>query len=105
MDALLTHPSALPNRCSATPVRLTAEAPLRFLAAGHAVVPWSFPKYFKDSKGWLKFLNETNVRYYAELRDVRLFRVHEPQNCPTREHLFTASGEIAGNTSLNGPDS
>lgn len=73
MDALLTHPSALPNRCSATPVRLTAEAPLRFLAAGHAVVPWSFPKYFKDSKGWLKFLNETNVRYYAELRDVRLF--------------------------------
>lgn len=59
------------DRCSATPVRLTPESPLRFLAAGHAVLPWAFPGYFGESKAWLKFLNQTNVRYYAELREVR----------------------------------
>lgn len=59
------------DRCSATPVRRTPESPLRFLAAGHAVLPWAFPGYFGESKAWLKFLNETNVRYYAELREVR----------------------------------
>ncbi|CBN78125.1 expressed unknown protein [Ectocarpus siliculosus] len=57
------------TRCSATPVRQTTSSPLRFLAAAHAVVPWAFPGYHDESHAWLKFIDETNVRYYAELRD------------------------------------
>ncbi|CAM9446519.1 unnamed protein product [Ectocarpus fasciculatus] len=67
-DQGVTTPEIL-TRCSATPVRQTTSSPLRFLAAAHAVVPWAFPGYHDESHAWLKFIDETNVRYYAELRD------------------------------------
>lgn len=51
-------------------MRQTPSSPLRFLAAAHAVMPWAFPGYHDESHAWLSFLDETNVRYYAELRDV-----------------------------------
>lgn len=57
-------------RCSATPVRRTPSAPLRFVAAAHAVMPWAFPGYHDESHAWLNFIDESHVRYYAELRDV-----------------------------------
>ncbi|CAM9231934.1 unnamed protein product [Hapterophycus canaliculatus] len=65
----ITSPEILTSRCSATPVRQTSSSPLRFLAAAHAVMPWAFPGYHDESHAWLSFLDETNVRYYAELRD------------------------------------
>ncbi|CAM9160482.1 unnamed protein product [Scytosiphon promiscuus] len=64
----ITSPEIL-TRCSATPVRQTPSSPLRFLAAAHAVMPWAFPGLYDESHAWLSFLDETNVRYYAELRD------------------------------------
>lgn len=60
------------SRCSATPVRLTPSSPLRFIAAAHAVMPWAFPGYHDESHAWLKFLDDSNVRHYVELRDVRI---------------------------------
>eukprot|EP00903_Cladosiphon_okamuranus_P005499 g5480.t1 len=64
----VTSPEIL-TRCSATPVRRTPSAPLRFVAAAHAVMPWAFPGYHDESHAWLKFVDESHVRYYAELRD------------------------------------
>lgn len=81
------------RRCSATPVRLTPSSPLRFIAAGHAVVPWAFPGYFGESTAWLKFLDETHVRYYAEFREVRHSRGYETTtraNNPLNERLELA---------------
>lgn len=51
-------------------MRRTRSAPLRFVAAAHAVMPWAFPGYHDESHAWLTFIDESHVRYYAELRDV-----------------------------------
>lgn len=68
-------------------MRRTPAAPLRFVAAAHAVMPWAFPGYHDEAHAWLNFLDESHVRYYAELRDVRFL---------LRETLFTCSTRWKG---------
>lgn len=73
-------------------MRRTPSAPLRFVAAAHAVTPWAFPGYHDESHAWLKFLDESHVRYYAELRDVSLQFVFVNLWSPCSTRVATGRG-------------